>query len=285
MEATEKNLLTAAQAGDRQALERLLTDAAPRVARFAARMCPNPADADEIAQETLIAAVRALPNFRGDAAISTWLYAIARRFCIKQRRRGRSVREADASLDPPNSLTAQSLTDDDPPPDMRLADRELGAAIEDAVADLPPIYREVLILRDMEGLSAPEVAEALGLGVEAVKSRLHRARLSVRERLAPALSEPQEPLPSPGGCPDVLAMYSRHLEGDIQPATCAAMEAHLQHCPRCQGRCDALRRTLLLCKTSPGPAVTPSTQQLVRTALQRALAKEGLNPSVARPLL
>lgn len=272
MQRTEKNLLTAAQAGDRDALQRLLATEAPRVARFAARMCRNPADAEEVAQETLIAAVRTLANFRGDSAMATWLYGIARSFCIKLRRRGRSVRQAEFSLDDPNLPSFRSPTADEPRADVRLADQQLGAAIEAAVANLAPIYREVLILRDMEGLSAAEVAQSLDLGQDAVKSRLHRARLSVRQSLAALLAEPPEPEPSLGGCPNVLAMYSRHLEGDIQAETCAALEAHLQQCPRCQGRCDALRRTLLLCRTSPGPAVTPSTQQMVRTALQRAMA-------------
>ena len=273
MGLTEKQVLAAAQAGDRRAIERLLAAEAPRVARFAARMCRNPSDADDVLQETLIAAVRTLPNFRAEASLSTWLYTIARSFCIKQRRRGRTVRRADTSLDDPNSAATTQLADEHPHADANLADRELGEAIEEAVGSLAPMYREVLILRDMEGLSAPEVAQSLGLGLEAVKSRLHRARLAVREQLMPVLPMPEQPQGAQGSCPDVLANYSRYMEGDIRPETCAAMEAHLAQCPRCQGRCDSLRRTLVLCKTSPGPAVSPSTQQLVRVALQRAMAQ------------
>ena len=273
MDPPEKQLLAAAQAGDRRAMERLLAAEAPRVARFAARMCRNPSDAEEVAQEALIAAVRTLPNFRADASLSTWLYTIVRSFCIKQRRRGRTVRQADTSLDDPASAASFQSADEHPRPDADMADRELGAAIEHAVGTLAPMYREVLVLRDMEGLSAQEVADALGLRVDAVKSRLHRARIAVREQLTPVLEMPRDPDTAHGSCPDVLATYSRHMEGEIRPETCAAMEAHLAQCPRCQGRCDSLRRTLLLCKTSPGPAVAPSTQQLVRVALQRALAQ------------
>ncbi len=272
MELSEKDLLIAAQAGDRRAIERLLTTYVPRLGRFAGRMCHNTADAEEVVQETLIAAARTLPNFRAESSVSTWLYTIARSFCIKQRRRGRTVRRADTSLDDPNSAASAELADDHPRPDANLADRELGEAIDHAVASLAPMYREVLILRDMEGLSAPEVAESLGLGLEAVKSRLHRARLAVREQLAPALASPDASHDSTSTCPDVLGLYSRHLEGDIRAETCAAMETHLAQCPRCRGRCDSLRRTLVLCKTSPGPAVPPSTQQLVRVALQRAMS-------------
>ena len=267
-----KDLLHQAQSGDRRALEMLLAEHAPRVARYALRMCRNRADAEEVVQETLIAAARTLATFRGDSAVSTWLYTIARSFCIKQRRRGRSVRQADTSFDDPRSLTALTLTDEDDQPDRALGDRELGEAVDEAIAALAPMYREVLILRDVEGLSAAEVAETLGVGVDAVKSRLHRARLAVRERLSPILTPTPLPPPAEGErCPDVLSMYSQHMEGDIRPEMCAEMEAHLSRCPRCAGQCDSLRRTLSFCARAPGAAVPPSTQLLVRTALQRAL--------------
>ncbi len=272
MTQTGTDLLKRAQSGDRRAVELLLAEQAPRIARFAARMCRNRADAEEVVQETLIAAARTLPNFRGDSAVSTWMYTIARSFCIKQRRRGRTVRQGDTSLDDPQSHAALTLSDERDRPDRELGERELGQAVDEAIGELAPMYREVLVLRDVEGLSAAEVAESLGLRVDAVKSRLHRARIAVRDRLAPMLMPPQLPPQAPGGqCPDVLGNFSRHLEGDMRPAMCAELEAHLAHCPRCQGMCDSLRRTLSLCARTPGEAVPPSTQLLVRTALQRAL--------------
>jgi RNA polymerase sigma-70 factor (ECF subfamily) len=268
----QTELLQRAQGGDRRALETLLAEQAPRIARYAERMCRNRADAEEVVQETLIAAARTLVNFRGDAALSTWLYTIARSFCIKQRRRGRTVRRADTSLDDPQSLTALTLSDDEDRPDRALGERQLGQALDSAIGELAPMYREVLVLRDVEGLSAAEVAQSLGLGVDAVKSRLHRARLTVRDRLAPMLLPSSLPnRPTTARCPDVLTTYSRHLEGDIRPEMCAEMEAHLAQCPYCAGQCDSLRRTLTLCARAPGLAVTPSTQQLVRQALRRAI--------------
>ena len=99
-------------------------------------------------------------------------------------------------------------------PDEALARQQVEAALEQAIAALEPMYREVLLLRDVEGLTAPEVAEVLGVSVQAVKSRLHRARLSVRARVAPLLGIEPGP-PAPGGCPDVLTMFSQHLEDEI----------------------------------------------------------------------
>lgn len=131
--------------------------------------------------------------------------------------------------------------------------------------------REVLVLRDVEGLSAPEVARVLGLSVDAVKSRLHRARLAVREALAPQLrSSSDEPARDPM-CPDVLHLFSQHLEGDIDPAVCATMETHLAQCPRCRGTCASLKRTLAVCRQLPTPEVPAPIAASIRTAIQTFL--------------
>ena len=147
-------------------------------------MCRDPEDARDVSQETLLAAARTLPGFRGDASLSTWLYAIARSFCIKARRRSVFAPEI-VSLESAGR-EARAAADDAPGPDRALAEREGRAALADAIASLEPGYRDVLILRDVEGLPASAVADATGLSVAAVKSRLHRARAAVKARLAPA---------------------------------------------------------------------------------------------------
>src|SRR5262249_5905559 len=135
-------------------------------------------------------------------------------------------------------------------------------------------YREVLLLRDVEGLTAPEVAEVLGVTTQAVKSRLHRARLSVRERIEPLLGIRTDLPAAPGMCPDVLTMFSQHLEDDISTVICAQMERHLEACGRCRGACDTLKRTLALCRTSSTRTEVPaSVQASVRTALRTFLAE------------
>ncbi|MGH7296802.1 MAG: anti-sigma factor family protein, partial [Polyangiaceae bacterium] len=98
-------------------------------------------------------------------------------------------------------------------------------------------------------------------------SRLHRARLAVRDRLAPLLV-PAEP-PPPQGCPDLVPILSKYLEGDIGAEQCAAMEKHMAQCPRCQVRCDSLRRTLAVCRRSAqSGSVPPRVQQAIRQALR-----------------
>jgi len=271
---SDEELVAAARGGDREALERLLRRHQAKVYRFGMRMCRAEEDAKDVLQETLIAAARTLPEFRGASSLSTWLYTIARSFCIKQRRRSKFAPETLESLDvgEPARLAVQ-LPDLARGPDEALHGRRLEAVLEEAIGRLEPKYREVLVLRDVEGLSAAEVAEVLGLSVEAVKSRLHRARVVVRERVAPALMA--ESAGEPGrSCGDVVEAFSRHLEGEIDPGLCAQLESHLEGCPACRSRCDSLKATLSLCRSAGATPVPPEIEASVRKALRRFLGRE-----------
>ena len=264
--ATEAELLEAARGGDPGALESLLRHHQDRIYRFGMKMCRHPEDAEDVLQETLLAAARSLPEFRGGSSLSTWLYTIARSFCIKKRRRSKFAPQHEESLD-----LVVDPPDPSAPPDEAAAGLEIRAAIEHAIAGLDPAQREVLVLRDVEGLKASEVAQVLGIGVAAVKSRLHRARLRVREQLLPVLETPMPSTHAPGTCPDVLVLYSEHLEGEIDADLCAEMERHIDRCPRCRGTCDSLKETLALCQALPAAPVPTAVQESVRRALRAFL--------------
>lgn len=266
---SDQMLLERARAGDGAALDQLLERHQGQVYRFGLKMCRDPEDAKDVLQDTFLAMARSVRDFRGASSVSTWLYSVARSFCIKKRRRPRPEPSLTQSLDVGDG---PELVDSARGPDELAASREIELALETAIASLDPIYREVLILRDAEGLTAPEVAEVLGLTVEAVKSRLHRARAMVRERIAPVLGI-AEPSPS---CPDVLSLFSRHLEGEISADVCAEMERHLQHCERCRSACHSLQRTLQLCRTTGSAAPVPtSVQASVKLALRNVLSAKG----------
>lgn len=262
--ADDAELLAAARVGVAGALEALVERYQEPVYRFGLRMCGNPHDAEEIAQETLLAMARGVGDFRGDAAVTTWLYTIARSFCGKQRRRRKDAPAVTESLE-----TAAVAVDPGARPDEAAARQQLGAALERAIGALDPMYREVLVLRDAEGLTAPEVAAVLGIGVDAVKSRLHRARLSVRKELAPLLHAPEEVDPA---CPDVLSALSQEVEGELSRERCAELERHVEGCARCRGRCDSLKQTLALCRTAPTAPVPAAVQAAVRTAIRAFIA-------------
>jgi RNA polymerase sigma-70 factor (ECF subfamily) len=263
-------LLEAARAGDRAALEAFIERHQARVLRFGLKMCRDPEEARDVAQDTLLAAARGIARFREASSPSTWLYTIARSFCIKKRRRSRFAPATVVSLDAEGRQAAADLPDPRHDPERELSDRRLAAALDAAVSALDPKYREVLVLRDVEGLAATEVAEVTGLGVEAVKSRLHRARVQVRERLAPLLGR----VPAPArGCPDILGLLSRRLEDELDAEGCAEMERHLSACPRCEGACESLKRVLSLCRRSALPEVPSDLQESVRAGIRAVLAR------------
>jgi RNA polymerase sigma-70 factor (ECF subfamily) len=274
MAESDQDLIQAFRNGDRRALERLLARHQAQIYRFGAKMCRDEEDAKDVLQETMIAAARTIPEFRGTSAVSTWLYAIARSFCIKKRRTSKFAPERIDSLEA-HAEQAAEIADSRRTPEEDVAGRQLQVALEDAIAGLDPMYREVLALRDVEGLSAAEVAEVMGLSVEAVKSRLHRARTSVREKIAPLLTPtlPGAAAPAPGpGCQDVVELFSRRLEGEIDAGACAELEKHLQECASCRGRCESLRSTLALCKKAGATAAVPAhVEKSVREALRRFL--------------
>lgn len=263
-EPDDPALLASARAGDAAALEQLIERYQGRVFRFGLRMCRDPDDARDVVQDTLVAMARGLREFRGDSSLSTWLYTIARSQCLRKRRRSKFAPAEHETVH-----AADAVVDDGPAPDEAVAQQEIEAAVERAIAGLEPMYREVMILRDVEGLPASEVAQVVGISVDAVKSRLHRARVAVREAVAAGLRVVEPP--ATADCPDVVEVYSRHLEGEIASDVCAQMERHLAACPRCRGRCDGLRRTLALCRTSASAPVPPEVQAAVRSALRTAI--------------
>jgi RNA polymerase sigma-70 factor (ECF subfamily) len=274
----QEALVARAQAGDRAALEALLSSIAPQVARFGRRLCGAASpDADDALQEALVSIATHLPGFEGRASFSSWVFALVRSACAR-RRRGAAARVAEP-LD-----RAAEMVDAAPGPEASAERAELRRALEAALDGLTFEQREVLALRDIEGLSAQEAADALGVAVPALKSRLHRARKALRERLAPALAL-AAPAPSPT-CPDVLAALSAKLEDDLAPDACAVLERHVVGCSACSAVCESLRAAVELCRTAGREGTCPPASTLrarVRAALAATTAASGEEPTRAAP--
>ncbi|WP_350279861.1 RNA polymerase sigma factor [Kribbella sp. HUAS MG21] len=162
-------LIRAARHGDVEAISTLVADSHPTVRRFARTLCATPQDAEDAAQEALIILYRKIGMLRATGALTSWMFRIVRNECL---RRARAVlRDLPIEPEPAPSAEDEAL-------------RQLEAqAVAAAIARLPADQRSVLVLRDIQGYSGPMVAKALGLTVPAMKSRLHRARTTVRESL------------------------------------------------------------------------------------------------------
>lgn len=264
----EHTLVKQAQEADDTALNKLLSLVQPRIYRFGLRMCQNTEDAQDILQDTMISMIKTLPQFRGEASITSWAYTIARSHCIKKRRRSKYAPKYEEPLHHiPEASTAidRSLF-----PDARAAERETEESLNHALTQLTPQLREVFVLRDIEGLTALEVSVSIGISIAAVKSRLHRARAQMRELLFPA-----EATESAGAtCESVFQHFSRHLEGDLPPDFCSSMLKHVEACPHCKMECDALKKVLRTCATSVAQKkpMPDHVRETVQTQIARLLA-------------
>jgi RNA polymerase sigma-70 factor (ECF subfamily) len=180
-------LLAQLRAGDAAAYERWVRASAPRLLRVVRRLMRNEQDAQDVTQDAFLSAFRHLASFDGSARLSTWLHRIAVNAALmklrsQRRRPEESIEDRLPRFDAdgehahaPSAWAARS--------DLALANAELRKAVRSAIDELPDLYRDVLLLRDIEELSTEEAAAALGITVAALKTRLHRARLALRERL------------------------------------------------------------------------------------------------------
>jgi RNA polymerase sigma-70 factor (ECF subfamily) len=175
------------QSGNPRDAERALEILQDAVFGFGMKVCGNPADAEDTAQETLLRLARSLRNFPNTRALSVWLYKVAKSQCLMGRRKSKFAPEHMLSLDelmPPHGHDG----DGEPKswaitPEEALLEAEFRARLEKAIHALPKNYRLVLILRDMEGLDTCEVAEVMEVSEDTIKMRLHRARVLVRNEL------------------------------------------------------------------------------------------------------
>lgn len=188
----ERALLKALQAGDPQALAALFDAHADHVYRLALGMLSDPSSAEDVVQDTFLKAITRIDAFEGRSSLGTWLYRIAYNACLDRLRKqgdltlsdGDYEEDSDAPL--PKAFLDWGLT-----PEQMLHDAEVRAELDAAIAALPETLRATFILRDIEELSTLETAHALDISEGAVKVRLHRARLALREHLASYFTERQ----------------------------------------------------------------------------------------------
>src|SRR5215472_6430859 len=184
----DRELLTQAQTGDLSAFEALVERHRDRVYGVALRMTRSEADAAEIAQETFLSAFQHLSEFRGEAAFGSWVHRIAANHALMRLRHRNVVEAAEEELTEPEfnergNWIEYPSNDWSRRADEKALDTELGTAIRLATNQLPDRYREVFVLKDIEGLSYEQISEITGDSIAAIKSRLHRARLELRNAI------------------------------------------------------------------------------------------------------
>src|ERR1700683_5600664 len=180
----ESALVAAAKAGDISAFETLVGRYERKIFRLTQNITQNTEDAEDAMQEAFLKAFEHLQNFQGNSRFYTWLVRIAvNQAPLKLRKRRPNVVSLDEEVDTGEDMMPRDVEDWGPSPEQRYEQTELNGILSKVIGELGPPFRIVFQLRDIEELSTEETAEALGLSIPAVKSRLLRARLKLRQKL------------------------------------------------------------------------------------------------------
>jgi len=189
----DRQLINRLQMGDEEAVRELSERYSHRIFQMALRHMKNREDAEEVTQDVLMKVYRKIDKFRGDAALSSWIYRITFNTAMSRLRTHRAERAAEVERDrvlaqrnedPAEAPTPRQPADWSHMPDEELLRRQLREAIADALPRLPEIYRTPVMLRDIEGLSTEEASTRLRVKDQTLKSRLHRGRVMLRRQLS-----------------------------------------------------------------------------------------------------
>lgn len=185
----DQQLVERVQRGDKRAFDLLVSKYQRKLGRLLSRFIRDPAEVEDVAQEAFIKAYRALPSFRGDSAFYTWLYRIgintAKNYLVATGRRAPTSTELDA--EEAEGLDSAEQLRDLNTPENQLMSRQVGETVNQTLESLPEELRTALTLREIEGLSYEEIAEAMQCPVGTVRSRIFRAREAIAEKLRPLL--------------------------------------------------------------------------------------------------
>lgn len=196
-ESLETRLARRLMEGDASAFDPFVDHFQAKLFQYSFLMCGHREDAEEVAQETLLKAFHSFQQLREPEHVKAWIFRIAKNFCHMKRRRSVYAPERELSLDelmPARAGEGQiEIADWSQLPDASVLQTEMRETLRDAIAGLPEMYRAVLLLRDVEGLSGAETAAVLDVSVDVVKQRLHRARLAVRQKLDSYLRRAEAP--------------------------------------------------------------------------------------------
>jgi len=182
----EIELVEKAKLGDTKAFEELMRRTQDKIYNLGIKFFGNKEDAADLLQETYIKAYESLPNFEGRSSFSTWLYRIATNFALMKLRKEKMKKVSIEELKEISDGSKDSIDfyDWSENPYLHYKNEELKEILNEAINSLPPKYKTIFILHDIEGLSIQEVAKILSLSVPTVKTRIHRSRLYLREKLS-----------------------------------------------------------------------------------------------------
>ena len=270
------------QRGDDASIEQALELLQNTVFSFSMRVCGQREDAEDTMQEVLLKSVPQLPKFNSARALLVWLYKVAKNRCLMSRRRSKFAPAHELSLEelmPDRSELEQLTGDGRVNPEAFAIRSEQASRLREAVQKLPPQYRIVLVLRDMEGLADDEVAEITGVRAGTVRVRLHRARLFVRKELMQTwmagsgkrvrTQRHAVEKSRPARCKAMFAALSDYLDEQLDDSLCEELERHMTGCGPCQAFVATLEATIEQCRRSAGNCPPPEAVKLREELMQK----------------
>lgn len=275
---------------DQASLDEALALLQDTVFSFSMKVCGQKQDAEDTTQEVLVQSLKKLSKFESPRALVVWLYKVAKTRCLMSRRKSKFAPRKELSLEelmPDKKELAGFRQRTSETPETVAVRRENARRLREAVQKLPPEYRLVLVLRDMEELSDSDVAEITGLKPGTVRVRLHRARLFVRKELE-QMAAPKSPPSSPPvpveartrerSCKEMFAQLSDYLDEELDSSLCEELEKHMEGCEPCQDFLASLARSIEQCHKTPTETMDPKSASELRRSLlsqyQRALARK-----------
>ena len=269
---------------DPRALEQALELLQATVFSFSMKVCGQREDAEDTMQEVLVKAVPYLPKFDSPRALLVWLYKVAKNRCLMNRRKSKFAPRQDLSLEElmPDRRALSRLARESPVNPESLAMRsEQAKRLREAIQELPPQYRIILGLRDMEGLSDEEVSDITGLRPGNVRVRLHRARLFVRQKVArqnqssaaakkaKVLQHATAPAveKKAASCKALFAQLSNYLDEQLDDSLCESLEQHLDGCEPCKAFLASLESTIRQLRELPADMLNREAAIKIRREL------------------
>lgn len=290
---------------DPQAVEQAIELLQNTVFSFSMTVCGHKEDAEDTMQEVLLKSVPYLERFDSPAALSTWLYKVARNRCWMSRRRSKFAPREHLSLEElmPDADEMQQLAAlpaaSGSQEKAAIATQEL-ARVQQAILKVPPSYRLVLVLHDVEELSTGEIAQVLNLTEGNVRIRLHRARLFLRKQLAQHtapefISNAPKGAVNGGGkgsrnregrtcsprCKQIFRNLSEYLDGALDETLCSELERHMSGCKPCQSFLDSLRNSVEHTHSIPRQSPDAHVSAAARAQMRRQ-SKQGAEPRIGR---
>jgi len=250
---------------------------------FSMKVCGQRQDAEDTMQEVLLKSIPNLPKFDSPKALMVWLYKVAKNRCLMSRRKSKFAPKQDLSLEElmPDRRELQKLSGSpDGTPETSLLRRENAKRLREAVRKLPPEYRLILVLHDMEELSDGDVAEITGLRLGTIRVRLHRARLFVRKELAkqdqhrirrqtakPSGENRLSAQPRQRRCKEIFAELSDYLDDELDDSLCEELEKHMDGCEPCLAFLASLEKSIEHCRHAPNELPDPNAAAKLRREL------------------